>query len=94
MADHTTYTTNTTSRSSGTLAFIVGALVVAVAVLAYVIFGADFGTSGASGPSIEINATSDSAAGAGPADTAPAAASGATAESGDAAATAGATAGN
>jgi hypothetical protein len=70
MADnHTTYENRSTepARSTGTLAFVVGGLVVLVGILAYVIFGDDLGVSdGGSAPAnIEINSNADSSAGAG-----------------------------
>lgn len=85
-------TIETRKSSSGALAFVVGGLVVLVAVLAYVIFGAGFDLSPeASNPaSIEINTNADSAAGADAAEgTAGAAAE---AETGDSGAAAGAAA--
>ncbi|WP_136637424.1 hypothetical protein [Pseudooceanicola onchidii] len=79
MADRTVeYHNNSTETrrgGSGALAFVVGALVVLVAVIAYVIFGsdADF-TPEASAPSnIEINTNADSAAAGGSEAAAPAA---------------------
>lgn len=96
MADNTSYSTHTTerTRSSGTLAFIVGGLVIAVGVIAYVIFGGDTAPSStgadASSPSIEITTSSDSAAGADAADDGAAASAGAQSSESDAAATAGA----
>lgn len=95
MADHHTYEYRTTedrrAGSSGALAFIVGGLVVIVAVLAYVIFGEgfDFGST-APASEIEINTSADSAAGAEAADDGAEAA--AASETDDAGATAGATA--
>ncbi len=98
MADHTTYSTHTKeTRSSGALAFIVGALVVAVAVLAYFIFGDGFGQTGssASAPAIEITTNADSAAGASDDGASAGAESGASYGSGaEAGAAADATAGN
>ena len=93
MADQTSNHTN--SQSSGVLAFIVGALVVAVGVIAYVLFGGAMeGDSASSGPSIEINTQADSAAGAEAADDGAAASAGAESSDAEAAATAGASAGN
>ncbi|WP_375691528.1 hypothetical protein [Pseudooceanicola sp. LIPI14-2-Ac024] len=64
MAEHHYHETRTTEgRSTGTIAFIVGGLVVAVGLVFYFLFGgADMATTGA--PNVEINATADSAAGA------------------------------
>jgi len=107
---HETYRETPARKSGGTIAFIVGGLVVAVGLILYWVFGGVDGTTtgaGAGGSDIEINATSDSAAGAAGdgasapvADTAEpagdaAAGAGATADTGgDAAATAGADAQN
>lgn len=93
MAEQHTYEARHSGRSGGALAFITGGLVVAVAVLAYFIFGGmeQFQSGSGSTPSnIEINATSDSAAGAEAADDS--AAAGASAETDGGEAAAGATA--
>ncbi|WP_163849584.1 hypothetical protein [Pseudooceanicola aestuarii] len=99
MADqhyHTDYHTDPKPRSggSGAIAFVVGGLVVAVGIVLYIVFG-NVGGTGDPAPAgdIEINATSDSAAGAG--GEGAAADSGAVADSADdgAAASAGAEAG-
>jgi len=71
MADQTTHTHYTErnnverTRSSGALAFIVGALVVAVALIAYFVFGGgvEMGAETAA-PAVEVNTSAESAAGA------------------------------
>ncbi|GGE21347.1 hypothetical protein GCM10011360_07450 [Primorskyibacter flagellatus] len=104
MADqHYEYRSTETRTSGGAIAFIVGGLVVAVAAIAYFIFGGDLATSGVSSDpaAIEINNSAGSSAGAdstdggaaATADTAnDTAGAAATADTGSADATAGATA--
>ena len=66
MAEQHHHYETTRSSGNGSLAFIVGGLVVAVGVIAWLIFGDGFGTTetGAAPTNVEINATSDSSAGA------------------------------
>ncbi|EAQ04554.1 hypothetical protein OB2597_04710 [Pseudooceanicola batsensis HTCC2597] len=94
MADRNINENRTTggSRSSGALAFIVGGLVVLVAALAYVVFsdGVLMGGGVPADTDVEINTTSDSAAGAEAVDDG--AEAGATAETDNAEATSGAAA--
>lgn len=101
MAEHHYHETRERS-GTGALAFIVGGLVVAVGLIFFWVYGDfDTGAGATGGADIEINATSDSAAGAG-SDAAPAAEPAAEAQSGaaadasggDAAAAAGAESGN
>ncbi|WP_375172628.1 hypothetical protein [Pseudooceanicola sp.] len=91
---HYEYHTTEKPRSDSGLAFLVGALVVLVGVIAFVVFVGDYGIpqSSSNAPSVEINATADSAAGAEAADESTDGAAGAAAEAdnGDAAAAAGA----
>jgi len=70
MAEHHYHETRevrpaSSGKSTGTIAFIVGGLVVAVGLIFFWIFGgADMDTATPGGADIEINATADSAAGA------------------------------
>lgn len=65
MAENEFHEHRETRRSGGSLAFIVGGLVVAVGLILYWLFGGMDATPVAGeGSNIEINATSDSAAGA------------------------------
>ncbi|MWB78524.1 hypothetical protein GLS40_10845 [Pseudooceanicola sp. 216_PA32_1] len=102
MAEHHYHDTRSRSGTAP-LAFIVGGLVVAVGLILFWVFGDIDGMAPATGGAdIEINATSDSAAGAasdpapagGAADSGAAASAGAESGSGDAAAAAGADSGN